>query len=131
DVRRVYASDRAVWGVAHDIEASGNPWAAVSTNGSLRFTTGEGMNDDRCLRSFVPDTGFSERERIACPEFTGSYLSYDGGNIYLSQWYKHRLLKLDAKSNILRTFDLGAEISGHTFVEIGRASLGKEGSSRW
>ena len=37
--------------------------------------------------AFVPDTGFSDKERIACPEFTGSYLSYDGGNIYLSQWY--------------------------------------------
>jgi hypothetical protein len=117
DLRRVYAIEPAEWKVAEDIEAPGIPWAAVSTNGSIRFTIGEGMNDDRYLRSFVPDTGFSETDRIACPEFTGSYLSYDGGNIYLSQWYKHRIVKLDAKGNILRAIDIGAEISGHTFVD--------------
>src|SRR5437588_9103578 len=117
DLRRVYAIDPAEWKVTEDIEAPGIPWAAVSTNGSIRFTIGEGVNDDRYIRWFVPDTGFSDNERIACPEFTGSYLSYDGGNIYLSQWYKHRILKLDAMGNILRTFDVGAEISGHTFVD--------------
>jgi hypothetical protein len=117
DLRRVYAIEPAEWKVAEDVEAPGIPWAAVSTNGSIRFTIGEGMSDDRYLRSFVPDAGFSETERIACPEFTGSYLSYDGGNTYLSQWYKHRILKLDAKGNILRVIDIGAEISGHTFVD--------------
>jgi len=117
DLRRVYAIDPAEWKVTEDIEAPGIPWAAVSTNGSIRFTIGEGVNDDRYLRWFVPDTGFSDTGRIACPEFTGSYLSYDGGNIYLSQWYKHRILKLDAMGNILRAFDVGEEISGHTFVE--------------
>jgi hypothetical protein len=117
DLRRVYAIDPAEWKVTEDIEAPGIPWAAVSTNGSIRFTIGEGTNDDRYIRSFVPDIGFSDKERIACPEFTGSYLSYDGGNIYLSQWYKHRILKLDGMGNILRTFDVGEEISGHTFVD--------------
>ena len=117
DLRRVYAIDPAEWKVTEDIEAPGIPWAAVSTNGSIRFTIGEGTNDDRYIRLFVPVTGFSDTERIACPEFTGSYLSYDGGNIYLSQWYKHRILKLDTKGNILRSIDAGAEISGHTFVD--------------
>jgi len=117
DLRRVYAIDPAEWKVTEDIEAPGIPWAAVSTNGSIRFTIGEGTNDDRYIRLFVPVTGFSDTERIACPEFTGSYLSYDGGNIYLSQWYKHRILKLDTKGNILRAIDAGAEISGHTFVD--------------
>jgi len=117
DLRRVYAIDPAEWKVTEDIEAPGIPWAAVSTNGSIRFTIGEGANDDRYIRSFVPDIGFSDKERIACPEFTGSYLSYDGGNIYLSQWYKHRILKLDAGGGILRVIDVGAEICGHTFVD--------------
>jgi hypothetical protein len=117
DLRRVYAIDPAEWKVTENIEAPGIPWAAVSTNGSIRFTIGEGRNDDRYIRSFVPDTGFPDKERIACPEFTGSYLSYDGGNIYLSQWYKHRILKLDADGGILRVIDVGAEICGHTFVD--------------
>src|SRR5438105_12275773 len=116
DLRRVYAIDPAEWKVTEDIEAPGIPWAAVSTNGSIRFTIGEGTNDDRYIRSFVPDTGFSDKERIACPEFTGSYLSYDGDNIYLSQWYKYRILKLDSEGNILREIPIGAEICGHVFV---------------
>jgi hypothetical protein len=65
----------------------------------------------------VPDVGFSEADKIACPEFTGSYLSYDGENLYLSQWYKHRVLKLDANGNIVRVIDVDAEVSGHAFVD--------------
>jgi len=117
DLRRVYGIDPVDWKVVENIEAPGIPWAAVATNGTVRFSIGEGTNDDRYIRSFVPNTGFSKTERIACPEFTGSYLSYDGERLYLSQWYKHRILKLDAKGNILRAINVGAEISGHTFVD--------------
>ena len=98
-------------------EAPGIPWAAVSTNGTLRFTIGEGPDDDRYIRRFNPESGFSETDRIACPEFTGSYLSYDGDHLYLSQWYKHRILKLDASGNILGVINVGAEICGHVFVD--------------
>ena len=100
-----------------ETEAPGIPWAAVSTNGTLRLTIGEGPHDDRYIRRFIANTGFWERDRIACPEFTGSYLSYDGGHLYLSQWYKHRVLKLDVSGNILRAIDVGAEICGHVFVD--------------
>jgi len=117
DLRRVYGIDPAEWKVVEDIEAPGIPWAAVATNGTLRFTIGEGSNDDRYIRQFVPHSGFPDANRIACPEFTGSYLSYDGGSVYLSQWYKYRILKLDAKGNVLRAIDVGAEISGHTFID--------------
>jgi hypothetical protein len=116
DLRRIYAIDPVKWTVLDEREAPGIPWAAVATNGTLRFTIGEGPDDDRYLRRFVPNTGFSERDRIACPEFTGSYLSYDGKHLYLSQWYKHRILKLDTSGNILRIIEVGAEISGHAFV---------------
>ena len=53
---------------------------------------------------------------MLCSEFTGSYLSFDGEHLYLSQWYKHRILKLDARK-ILRVIDVGAEICGHVFVD--------------
>src|SRR4030095_3469544 len=105
------------WTVVEERGAPGTPWAAVATNGTLSFTIGEGPDDDRYIRRFVRNAGFSETERIACPEFTGSYLSYDGEHLYLSQWYKHRILKLDASGNILRVIEIGAEISGHTFAD--------------
>jgi hypothetical protein len=117
DLRRIYVIDPKKWEVLAEKEPPGIPWAAVATNGTLRFTIGEGPNDDRYIRRFVPDVGFSEADKIACPEFTGSYLSYDGENLYLSQWYKHRVLKLDANGNIVRAIDVDAEVSGHVFVD--------------
>ena len=117
DLRRIYVIDPKKWELLQEKEPPGIPWAAVATNGTLRFTIGEGPNDDRYIRRFVPETGFPEAHKIACPEFTGSYLSYDGENIYLSQWYKHRILRLDASGNIVRAINVGAEISGHVFVD--------------
>jgi hypothetical protein len=117
DLRRIYVIDPKEWKVLQETEPPGIPWAAVRTNGTLCFTIGEGPNDDRYIRRFVPETGFSEKDKITCPEFTGSYLSYDGQSLYLSQWYKHRILKLDAGGNIVRVLDIGAEVSGHVFVD--------------
>jgi hypothetical protein len=116
DLRRIFAIDLETWTVVYETDAPGIPWAAVSTGDALRFTIGEGADDDRYLRVYDPANGFGE-DRIACPELTGSYLSFDGGHLYLSQWYKHRILKLDARGNILRAIDIGAEICGHVFVD--------------
>ena len=116
DLRRIYTIDVKKWTVFEETEAPGIPWAAVSTGDDLWFTIGEGPEDDRYLRRYDPGTGFST-ERIACPELTGSYLSYDGDHLHLSQWYKHRILRLDASGNILRVIDVGAEICGHVFVD--------------
>ena len=115
DLRRIYRMDRANWRVAEEIEAPGIPWAAVSDGDALWFTLGMGDDDDRYLRRFVPGAAFAE-DAIPCPEFTGSYLSYDGEHLYLSQWYNFRILKLDSEGKILREIAIGAEISGHTFA---------------
>jgi hypothetical protein len=117
DLRRIYVIDPKKWEVLDEKEPPGIPWAAVATNGTLRFTIGEGLNDDRYIRRFIPEIGFPEQDKIICPEFTGSYLSYDGVSLYLSQWYKHRILKLDPGGNITRVIDIGAEVSGHAFVD--------------
>jgi hypothetical protein len=117
DLRRFYGMDVEKWTVFEEREAPGVPWGAVSAGDSLRLTVGEGADDDRYLRRYVVGEGFSPTDRLPCPDFTGSYLSYDGEFLYLSQWYKRRILRLDRSSNILRTFDVGAEICGHTFVD--------------
>ena len=118
DGRRFYGINPETWSVFEERELPGIPWAAVSHAGSLWVTLGEGADDDRYLRRHEPGSGLApESERIACPEFTGSYLSTDGEHLYLSQWYKHRILKLDAAGEILRSIDVGEEICGHTFVD--------------
>lgn len=117
DLRRIYRLDGKTFAVSEEIDAPGIPWAAVSAGDSIWFTLGEGQDDDRYLRRYANGAGFSDEDRIACPEFTGSYLSYDNNHLYLSQWYKHRILKLDSTAEILREIAVGAEISGHVFVE--------------
>jgi hypothetical protein len=116
DLKRVYRLDGKDCRVLEETEAPGIPWAAVSVGDSLRFTIGEGAEDDRYLWRYAAGQGFSDVDRVACPDFTGSYLGYDGKNLFLSQWYKHRIVQLDAKGNILREIAIGAEISGFTFV---------------
>lgn len=117
DLRRIYAIDAKAWTVLEETEAPGIPWAAVSKGDDLWFTIGEGPEDDRYLRRDLPGKGFSATNRIPCPDFTGSYVSYDGEHLYLSQWYKHRILKLDSGGNILREIAIDAEICGHAFVD--------------
>src|SRR5947209_14579043 len=117
DLRRVYGLKPDRWSVFEEREAPGIPWAAVSTGDELRFTIGEGSDDDRYVWSYAPHGGFSDKNRFACPEFTGSYLSFDGNHLYLSQWYKQRILQLDSAGNIVRQIDVGAEICGHVFVD--------------
>ena len=116
DERRVYGINAAAWTVFEENAAPGIPWAATSSGDGLSFTSGEGADDDRYLRRYVPGKGFDESYRVAEPEFTGSYLAHAGGSLYLSQWYKHRVLQLDRDGGVLRTMDIGAEISGLTFA---------------
>lgn len=114
DLRRIYAVDPENGTVLKQQESPGIPWAAVALNGELRFTIGEGADDDRYIYRYTPESGFSKM--FACPEFTGSYLSFDGQNLYMSQWYKKRVLMFDDQGNVIREINVRAEISGHTFA---------------
>jgi hypothetical protein len=100
--------------VVEQIDPPGVVWAAVSTNGSMHVTIGKGTNDDRYVYRYNNKDGFTRL--FACPDFAGSYLSFDGENLYLSQWYEQRILKMDSKGNVAGTIDIGAEICGHTFA---------------
>ena len=114
DLRRIYAIDPENGTVLKQQDAPGIPWAAVASNGELRFTIGEGADDDRYIYRYTPEAGFSKM--FACPDFTGSYLSFDGKNLYMSQWYKKRILKFDDQGNVIGEIGVGAEICGHAFA---------------
>jgi len=114
DLNRIYAINSENGVVFKEEEAPGIPWAAVALNGELRFTIGEGADDDRYIYRYTPEAGFSKM--FPCPDFTGSYLSFDGKNLYLSQWYRNRVIKFDDNGNVTREIDVGAEICGHTFA---------------
>jgi hypothetical protein len=114
DLRRIYAIDPQNGAVLRQQDVPGIPWAAVAVNGELRFTIGEDPDDDRYIYRYTPENGFSKM--FACPEFTGSYLSFDGKNLYMSQWYNKRVLKFDDQGNVICEINVGAEICGHTFA---------------
>lgn len=114
DLCQIYAIDPASGAVLRQQEVPGIPWAAVAVDGELRFTIGEGANDDRYIYRYTPETGFSKM--FACPEFTGSYLSFDGNNLCMSQWYNKWVLVFDDQGNVIRKIGVDAEICGHTFV---------------
>jgi len=115
DLGTLFQVDVYQWKVGEEVDPPGTVWAAVATNDGWRFTIGKGLNDDRYVYRYNPGEGFTKL--FACPEFTGSYLSFDGDHLYLSQWYKGLILKLDQQGNVLREIDAGEEICGHTFVD--------------
>lgn len=103
------------WKIVEELDPPGVVWAAVATNDGWSYTIGKGLNDDRYIYRYAVGDGFTKL--FACPDFEGSYLSFDGEHLYLSQWYKERILQLDAEGNTLREIAVGAEICGHTFVD--------------
>jgi len=114
DLGTLHKIDVEKWKVVDEIDPPGVVWAAVATNGAMHFTIGKGLNDDRYVYRYS-DGAFSKL--FACPNFTGSYLSYDSANLYLSQWYEKCILKYDEKGNVVCEIDIGEEICGHTFVD--------------
>jgi hypothetical protein len=101
--------------IAEEVDPPGVVWSAVQTSGAIHCTIGKGSNDDRYVYRYENGKGFAKL--FACPDLTGSYLSYDGENLYLSQWYQQHILKLDKNGNVLRKITVGAEISGHAFAD--------------
>src|SRR5437016_230687 len=83
--------------IVEEFDPPGVVWAAVAANGSMYVTIGKGLNDDRYVYRYDSKNGFTRR--FACPDLTGSYLSYDGESLYLSQWYEQRILRLDDGGN--------------------------------
>ncbi len=106
--------DARTFQIIDEIDPPGLVWAGVMTNDAWRFTIGKGLNDDRYVYRYSESDGFTKL--FACPEYTGSYLSFDGRNVYLSRWYKGQIHQTDDSGNIVGTIDIGAEICGHTYA---------------
>ena len=101
--------------LVEEAQAPGKPVSATMVGDEIFFVLSE-EGDSRFIRRFVPGHGFKMKESIACPEDTGSFLSFDGKNLWLGQRYHKRLLQLDAQGKPIRTIEVGAEIIGSAFV---------------
>src|SRR5688500_4518594 len=76
DLGTLYQVDVEQWKIVEEIDPPGIVWAGVLTNDGWRFTVGKGLNDDRYVYAYSLNKGFTKL--FACPEFAGSYLSFDG-----------------------------------------------------
>ena len=115
DLGTLHKVDTHTLTVVDEIDPPGLVWAGVLTSDGWRFTIGKGLNDDRYVYRYTEADGW--RKLFACPEFAGSYLSYDGEHLYLSRWYKGQIHQMDDSGTVLRNIDIGAEICGQTFAD--------------
>jgi hypothetical protein len=115
ETNRVYAIDPRQWRVIEEDVAPGKPWGMTSIGDELRVICGEGPDDNRFIRRFVPGHGFKNHS-LPCPDDTGSQLSYDGVYLYVSQWYNKRLLGLDEDGRVIRTIDVPRGICGQCYA---------------
>jgi hypothetical protein len=113
---RIYALDRAQWTVQEEAEAPGKPWGMTVMGDELRVIVGEGEDDNRIIRRYVPGHGFRREGSIACPDDTGSQLGFDGDRLYLSQWYNKRVLSLDGEGHVGSIVHSPHEICGQVIV---------------
>ena len=116
ETERIYGLDRIHFTLFEEMNAPGKPVGMVSTGDEFRVVVSEGENN-RFIRRFIPGHGFKDKDRLPCPDHTGSYLGYDGERLWLSQRYNKRVLKLDMRGAILSEISADAQILGIVWIE--------------
>jgi hypothetical protein len=104
------------WIAGWQVEAPGVPFGMTSVGAELRVLCGETSEDHRIIRRCLPGVGFDADFALPCPEDTGSQLGYDGANLYVSQWYNQRLLRLNAGGETECTLAVPHQICGQVIV---------------
>ncbi|GAC1406438.1 MAG: hypothetical protein NVSMB64_12100 [Candidatus Velthaea sp.] len=116
ETRRMYAIDPKTWSARDEGEAPGTPWGLTVVGDELRVLCGEGPDDTRVIRKFIPGKGFSKSEKIDAPEDTGSQLGFDGDSLYVVQWYRKRILALDDRGTVGTIVHAPHELCGLTIT---------------
>ena len=117
ETSRVYGISPRHGRVFEEMEAPGKPVGSTVLGDELRFVCSEnGDEDNRFIRRYIPGHGFKSRDRIACPDDTGSFLAYDGERLWLSQRANKRVLEISVSGRVLRTVDVGEQILGIAWV---------------
>ncbi len=116
ETHRLYAIDTLTWTVREEAQAPGGPFGMTVTGDELRVVIGEGEEDNRFIYRFLPGRSFKS-EKIACPDFTGAHLAFDGDTLFLTQAANRRIVALDNHGGILHEIPLDGVPLGMTIVE--------------
>lgn len=114
ETHRLYGLRGNTGAVFEEAEAPGTPIGMVVTGEALRMVTSE-HNDSRYIRRYIVGHGF-KTDALACPDDTGSFLAYDGDNLFLSQRYNQRILQIDMWGEVQRTIAAPRQICGMVIV---------------
>lgn len=116
ETRRLYALEPNTWTVREEADAPGTPWGMTVVGDELRVLCGETSDDNRIVRRFIPGHGFKNADAVPCPDDTGSQLGYDGDRLYVSQFYRRKILSLDERGEVGSTIDVAHDICGQVVV---------------
>jgi hypothetical protein len=117
ETHRVYTINPLTWNAHDEAVAPGIPYGMAVIGDELRVLCGEGEDDNRIIRRFVPGHGFKKSDAIPCPDDTGSQLGYDGDRLYVSQWYNRRILSIDERGEVGTIVEVPHGICGQVVVE--------------
>jgi hypothetical protein len=113
ETHRLYGLRGNTGAVFEEDTAPGSPIGMVVTGDALRMVTSE--HDSRFIRRYIFGHGF-KKESLACPDDTGSFLAYDGDNLFLSQRYNQRILQIDMWGEVQRSIAVPRQICGMVIV---------------
>jgi hypothetical protein len=116
-IDRLMSMDPATWMGRDEGDVPGKPWGMTAVGDELRVILGEGPDDDRMIRRFVPGHGVKAEGAFRAPDGTGSHLGYDGDRLYVSQWYNRRIIALDDAGVAGSTIDVPHGIAGQVVVD--------------
>jgi len=116
DTCRLYAIDPVHWTVREEAKAPGKPWGMTVAGDELRVLCGEGDDDTRIIRKYIPGRHFHHDWQIPAPNDTGSQLGFDGDRLYVSQWYNKKILSIDDSGKVGTIIDVPRGICGQVIV---------------
>jgi|SRR5579862_1030493 len=117
---RLYALDPKTWTVRREFVPPYESLGLTYTGSDFRLVLAPAIEepdlerDWRYVYSFTPDGGFTEC--FPCPDFSGSFLAYANGTLYVSQAWDKKLIELDAGGATVREVQLERRPVGMAIV---------------
>ncbi len=118
---RLYALDTDTWNVRREFVPPHESLGVTYTGSDFRLILAPAIEetdlerDRRYVYSFAPEAGFSKC--FPCPDFSGSFLAYANGTLFLSQAWDKKLIELSAAGAPVREVQLERRPVGMTIVD--------------